>query len=139
MPTIYARVTDEVIDIAPHTATVDSPAAGATVSFEGIIRNHDAGRGVTGIDYSSHRLAESILTKIATEASTFDGVHGVAVSHRVGHLDIGDRALVLAVSAEHRHQAFHACSYVVDQIKSRVPIWKHQAFTDGTKEWSNLP
>ena len=80
-----------------------------------------------------------MLAEVAAEFTGRDGVHAIAVEHRVGTLTIGDLALVAAVSASHRAQAFGACSDLVDRIKERLPIWKRQLFTDGTAEWSNCP
>jgi len=72
-------------------------------------------------------------------ASSRPGLRGIAVSHRIGELQIGDVALACAVSAEHRAEAFAACSDLVDEVKRQLPIWKHQTFADGTDEWVNCP
>ena len=80
-----------------------------------------------------------IAEVVADLSARWTGVRAVAVSHRVGHLTIGDVALACAVAAEHRGQAFSACADLVDEVKARLPVWKHQHFTDGTDEWVNSP
>jgi molybdopterin synthase catalytic subunit len=76
---------------------------------------------------------------VADLSARWSGVRAVAVSHRLGALAVGDVALACAVAAEHRGQAFSACSELVDEVKARLPVWKHQHFTDGTDEWVNSP
>lgn len=130
-----ARVTGDPISMSAHLVSVEHPCSGAAVSFTGIIRDHDGGRSVVGLDYEAHETASSILLDIAREIAARDGVVAVAVSHRTGALQVGDVALAAAVSAEHRAEAFAACGDLVDEVKARVPIWKRQEFTDGTDEW----
>lgn len=136
---IRARITEVNLDAAEHERAVSLDVTGAVVTFSGNVRDHDHGRGVTALSYEGHPSAESILRAIAEEIAARPGVHGVAVSHRIGDLAIGDAALVAAVSAEHRGEAFAACADLVDEVKARLPIWKHQFFTDGTDEWVNCP
>ena len=128
-------VTEDVIDVAAHVRAVDDPAAGATVSFSGVVRNHDGGRSVTELEYHQHPSAAAIVAEVAADIAGRDGVIAVAVSHRVGLLAIGDTALAAAVSAAHRRAAFEACSDLVDEVKRRLPVWKRQLFSDGTDEW----
>jgi molybdopterin synthase catalytic subunit len=71
----------------------------------------------------------------AEVAANRPGVRAIAVSHRVGALEIGDAALVAAVAADHRGEAFETCAQLVEQVKARLPVWKHQFFADGTDEW----
>lgn len=130
-----ATVLDENLDLAAHLAAVDDPAAGATVSFSGVVRNHDGGRAVTALEYQVHPSAAAVVAEVAAEIAATPGVIAVAVTHRYGHLGIGDVALAAAVSAAHRREAFEACSLLVDEVKKRIPIWKRQVFTDGTDEW----
>ncbi len=134
-----AAVRDQPLDVVRLSALVTDDRAGATVTFTGVVRDHDHGRGVTGIEYVGHPSADAVLTEVAGEFTGRDGVHAIAVEHRVGTLAVGDLALVASVSASHRAQAFGACSDLVDRIKERLPIWKRQLFTDGTAEWSNCP
>ena len=136
---ITSGITDVDVDCAALRAAVTDDRAGAIVTFEGAVRNHDHGKAVTGIEYVGHPSADAVLAEVAAEFTGRDGVHAIAVEHRVGMLTIGDLALVAAVSASHRAQAFSTCSDLVDRIKERLPIWKRQLFTDGTAEWSNCP
>lgn len=139
MKVARAVITEAVLQEAEHCALVDEARAGAVVSFAGRIRNHDHGLSVSSLEYSGHPSAAEVLELIAKEAAQRDGVVAVAVSHRLGHLNIGDAALVAAVSAEHRAEAFATCGWLVDEIKHRLPIWKRQVFADGTEEWVNCP
>ena len=134
-----ATISTEPLDAGRLAALAGDDRAGATVVFTGVVRNHDHGRAVTGIEYVGHPSAERIIAEVAAEFTGRDGVHAIAVEHRVGTLTIGDLAMVAAVSASHRAEAFHTCSDLVDVIKQKLPIWKHQQFADGTAEWSNCP
>jgi molybdopterin synthase catalytic subunit len=132
---VHAAVADTPITPEQAQAGVDSPRCGAVVGFSGVVRNHDGGRDVTSLAYSAHPSAERIIREVAEEiAARHDGVR-IWVAHRVGPLAIGDQALVAAVGAAHRGEAFRACSDLVDLVKERVPIWKEQFFTDGSVEW----
>ncbi|MFL0240629.1 molybdenum cofactor biosynthesis protein MoaE [Mycobacterium sp. SMC-17] len=136
MIVLRADLSESPIDVASHEALVDHSAAGAVVSFAGVVRNHDGGRGVTRLEYSAHPSAAQVLAEVAADvAAASEGVRAIAVSHRIGVLQIGDAALVAAVSADHRAAAFRTCALLVDTVKERLPVWKHQFFTDGTEEW----
>ncbi len=131
-------VTDRPISLAEHERLVADRAAGAVVGFAGIVRDHDGGRPVLRLEYSAHPLAEQTLADVLAEVVlNATGVRAVAASHRIGTLQIGDAALVAAVAADHRHAAFETCSRLVDAVKQRLPVWKHQFFADGTEEWVN--
>ncbi|MEV6374219.1 molybdenum cofactor biosynthesis protein MoaE [Micromonospora sp. WP24] len=132
-------VTDQPLDLAAHEAAVADPRAGAVVSFQGVVRDHDHGRSVTSLEYEGHPSAERILREVAAEVAADPEVYAVAVSHRIGSLAIGEAALVAAVSTAHRAAAFAACARLVDEVKARLPIWKHQVFADGSEEWVNCP
>jgi molybdopterin synthase catalytic subunit len=135
---VRAALTDQPIDSAEHEALVSHDAAGAVVVFAGVVRDHDDGRTVTRLDYSSHPSAAQTLEDVVAEiAADCPGVRAIAVSHRVGTLHIGDAALVAAVAADHRRAAFETCARLVDSVKERLPVWKHQFFADGTEEWVN--
>lgn len=118
---------------------VDDDAAGATVSFRGVVRNHDRGRAVERIHYEGHPSAGEVIEAVVAEARRRPGVIGAGAVHRVGTLEIGDVALVAAASAAHRADAFSACAWIVDEIKARLPVWKNQHFADGTTEWTGSP
>jgi len=130
-----SQVTDDVLDVAGHIGAVDDPAAGATVSFSGVVRNHDGGRQVAELEYHGHPTAAAVVDQVAAEIAARDGIVALAVSHRVGLLRVGDVALAAAVSAAHRREAFEACSDLVDEVKRRLPVWKRQVFDDGSDEW----
>ncbi|SFW61689.1 molybdenum cofactor biosynthesis protein MoaE [Amycolatopsis australiensis] len=135
-----ALVTEDVLSVEEHARLVEDDAAGAVVTFAGVVRDHDGGKGVRDLTYEGHPSAGQVIAEVVEDlASRWTGVRAVAVSHRVGPLTIGDVALACAVAAEHRGQAFSACSDLVDEVKARLPVWKHQHFTDGTDEWVNSP
>lgn len=136
---MIAAISDQPLDVAAHEAAVAHPAAGATVSFAGVVRDHDGGRSVTELEYVGHPTAQALVEEIAAEFAARPEVHAVAISHRVGLLAIGDVALACAVSTSHRGQAFAACAELVDEVKARLPIWKRQVFTDGAEEWVACP
>jgi molybdopterin synthase catalytic subunit len=136
---LLARVVDAPLSVAEHEDAVADKAAGAVVSFAGVVRDHDGGRSVTELEYVGHPTAQQVLEELAQEFAARDDVRAVAVSHRVGLLGIGDVALACAVSSAHRGQAFAACAELVDEVKARLPIWKRQVFTDGAEEWVACP
>ena len=135
---LRAAVTEQTIRLGEHEQLVAFEAAGAVVGFSGVVRNHDGGREVIRLEYSAHPHAEQILFEVLAEvAATAPGVRAIAASHRIGSLQIGDAAMVAAVSADHRAAAFDTCSRLVDIVKERLPVWKHQFFADGTDECVN--
>lgn len=137
---IQAEVTEQALETEALARLVEHRAAGAVVTFGGVVRDHDGGRGVRALEYVGHPSAAEVISEVASEvAGRFEGVRAVAVAHRVGLLAIGDVALACAVAAEHRKQAFDTCSELVDEVKRRLPIWKRQVFDDGAEEWVNCP
>lgn len=139
-PTVRrAVVVDEPLSLAAHEDLVADRRAGAVVSFSGAVRDHDHGRGVTRLEYVGHPTAADVIAEVAAEVAADPGVIALAVSHRIGLLDVGDVALACAVSTAHRKEAFDACARLVEEVKHRLPIWKRQVFTDGTDEWVNCP
>jgi len=134
-----AGVTTEDIDTDALLAAVSDDRAGAVVSFSGVVRNHDHGKAVTGIEYVGHPSADDVMREVLAEFADREGVHAIAAQHRIGHLGIGGVALYVAVAASHRAQAFGCASDFVDRVKEKLPIWKKQYLTDGTHEWSQCP
>ncbi|MEV0648053.1 molybdenum cofactor biosynthesis protein MoaE [Phytomonospora sp. NPDC050363] len=134
---IHAALTTETIDAPSHEEMVADATAGAVVSFAGVVRDHDGGKSVTALVYEAHPSAAKVVEEVAADIAARPGIVHVAVSHRVGPLSIGDAALVAAVSAPHRAEAFAACAALVDEVKARLPVWKHQHFADGSDEWVN--
>jgi molybdopterin synthase catalytic subunit len=135
---LRAAVTETPVSLEEHQRLVTHEAAGAVVGFAGVVRNHDGGRSVLRLEYSAHPSAGQTMFEVVAElAAHAPGVRAVAASHRIGPLRIGDAALVVAVAADHRAAAFAACAELVDAVKDRLPVWKHQFFGDGTDEWVN--
>ena len=133
---VRAAMTDRPISLAEHEELVGHQSAGAIVGFVGMIRDHDGGRRVVRLEYSAHPSAEQVMADVVGDvAEQTGGVRAIAASHRIGVLRIGEAALVAAVAADHRQAAFTTCALLVDTIKARLPVWKHQFFDDGTEEW----
>lgn len=118
-------------------AAVGDDAAGGVALFVGTVRDHDGrpGAAVTGLSYSAHPSAEDELRRVAAKVAADFPVSALAAVHRVGDLRVGDLAVIVAVSSPHRDEAFAASRRLIDDLKSEVPIWKHQTFDDGTEEW----
>lgn len=130
------RIADTSFEIAPLRERLLSPDAGAFASFEGWVRNSNEGRPVTALTYEAYvALADTEGEKILAEAKLrFPIVEAHAV-HRIGRLALGELAIWVGVSAGHREGAFGACRWIVDEVKSRVPIWKHEHYADGDAGW----
>ena len=133
-------VRDAPLSVDEVLAAVADPRCGGTALFVGAVREQDGGRGVTGLGYTAHTSVVDELRTVAEEvAAAHPEVRALAAVHRVGDLDVGDLAVVVGVSCAHRGDAFVACRALIDELKSRVPIWKHQVFADGGDEWVGLP
>ncbi|MET0929263.1 MAG: molybdenum cofactor biosynthesis protein MoaE [Aeromicrobium sp.] len=117
-----------------YSAVTDATAGGICV-FVGTVRDHDGGKGVAGLGYSSHPTAIARLTEVAERIAAESDVIALAGVHRVGELAVGDLAVVVAASAAHRADAFEACRRLIDELKTDVPVWKHQTFVTGDAEW----
>ncbi|MEU4194842.1 molybdenum cofactor biosynthesis protein MoaE [Kribbella sp. NPDC026611] len=124
-----ALSSDEVL------AAVSDPTAGGTALFIGTVRNHDQDKPVDQLSYEAHPDALEHLRKVALRICDDPQVTALAAVHRVGDLEIGDAAVIVAVAASHRDVAFAACRRLIDELKAEVPIWKHQHFSDGGSEW----
>jgi molybdopterin synthase catalytic subunit len=133
------EITDVPIDVGAVYAAVSDRHAGGIALFVGAVRDHDHGKDVIGLDYSAHPTAEAVLREVVEKVVASHDVRAVAAVHRVGELAIGDIAVVVAVSCDHRSDAFAACRLLIDDLKATVPIWKHQRFNDGTEEWVGTP
>ena len=136
---VLAVVRDEPLGVDEVLDAVRHPRCGAVSLFVGVVRDHDHGEPVTALDYSSHPSAADELARVCREVAARHSVSRVAAVHRSGHLEVGDLAVVVGVSAPHRGEAMEACRDLIDTLKSTVPIWKHQQFPDGTDEWVGLP
>jgi molybdopterin synthase catalytic subunit len=132
-----ADVTTNIIEVEQLAALVRDDRAGAVVVFSGDVRNHDGGKQVLTLTYEIHPTANAQIAMITDALLAQRDVIKVAISHRYGEIVIGETAFAVAVSAVHREAAFETCSALVDEIKAKLPIWKHQRFSDGTDEWVN--
>ncbi|MFZ2177447.1 MAG: molybdenum cofactor biosynthesis protein MoaE [Rhodococcus sp. (in: high G+C Gram-positive bacteria)] len=137
MSGLLAQISDQPLDPAQVDAAVTGPEHGAVVVFTGVVRNHDGGQSVSALEYQAHPDAERFLRTCCEGVAAATGLP-VAAVHRVGALTVGDLALVAAVAAPHRAEAFAACAELVERIKHEVPIWKRQHFADGASEWVGL-
>ncbi|WP_033237149.1 molybdenum cofactor biosynthesis protein MoaE [Rhodococcus globerulus] len=137
MSGLLALISSEPLDPAVVDSAVAAPEHGAVVLFSGVVRNHDGGQSVSALEYQAHPDAEQFLRRCCERVSAATGLP-VAAVHRVGALVIGDLALVAAVAAPHRLEAFAACAALVESIKAEVPIWKRQHFADGVAEWVGI-
>jgi molybdopterin synthase catalytic subunit len=133
-------VTESPLDVAEHVRAVSSRSSGAVVTFIGQVRDHDpdAAGTVTGLDYSAHPDAGRILAQIVERFRAESPAVALEVSHRIGHLEVGDLALVAAVASAHRADAFRVCERLVEAVKAEVPIWKKQHEVDGSHSWVGL-
>jgi molybdopterin synthase catalytic subunit len=130
---------DTALDVAEVLAALDDEASGGLTLFVGRVRDHDHGLGVRGLEYSAHPTALDTLHRVCSTVAEQYDVNGVAAVHRVGRLEVGDIAVVIATTAHHRGEAFVASRALIDMLKSEVPIWKHQLFADGSDEWVGTP
>ena len=127
------------LDPAEVLAAVEDPAAGGLNLFVGAVRDHDGGETVDHLDYSAHPSALDRMREVAEGVVAEFDVLALAAVHRTGHLRIGDVAVVVAVAAAHRGQAYDASRALIDRLKATIPVWKHQVFADGREEWVNSP
>ena len=130
---------DGPLSVDEVLAAVADPGAGGTCVFVGTVRDVDGGRGVSELDYTAHPTVAGVLREVADEVAAAYPVRALAAVHRVGDLGVGDLAVVVAAAAPHRGEAFDACRRFIDELKGRVPIWKHQLFADGDEEWVGSP
>src|SRR5699024_2454063 len=130
-----AALSEQPMTVIDMAEAVTDPRCGAVVTFDGVVRDHDDGRGVERLEYAAHPTAAAAITAVAHEiAGRYPDVL-VAVAHRHGPLEIGDSALVCAVAAPHRTPASVACADLVDALTQQGPIRKHQIFQGGESEW----
>ena len=110
--------------------------AGAFTSFEGWVRDHNEGRGVVGLRYEAYTvLAEAEGNRVMQEACDRFAIVEACCVHRVGELGVAELAVWVGVTAAHRDAAFAACRYIIDEVKSRVPVWKHERYREGDGGW----
>jgi molybdopterin synthase catalytic subunit len=130
-----AELREEPLSVDELRAAVSDPGAGGIALFAGAVRDSDHGQEVTRLSYSAHPSAATELRRVAEKVAADFEVYALAAVHRTGDLEIGDLAVVAAVSCAHRAEAFEACRALIDRLKHEVPIWKRQWFGDGSSEW----
>jgi molybdopterin synthase catalytic subunit len=130
------RLTEQPIDYHALTEQVRRDECGAVVLFFGTVRELTEGRVTTALDYEAYpAMAEKKLAEVEQETRARWPVGEMALVHRVGHLDVGEVSVAVAVSCPHRAEAFEACRYAIDRLKQVVPIWKKENWADGASEW----
>ena len=136
--TVRVAVGPEVIDTEALVAEVSRPDAGATVLFTGMVRDHSEGKeGVTHLDYEVYlEQAQAKIAEIVDDARTKWPVLSIAVEHRSGKVLLQETSVAVAVSSAHRAEAFEAARFIIDELKTRAPIWKKE-FWPGGAEWSH--
>jgi molybdopterin synthase catalytic subunit len=128
-------ITHERLDRDALVAAVSHPGAGGIVVFEGVVRDNARGKQVRYLEYDVYpEMAVQQIREIVAEAESRWGVERVAVAHRVGRLEIGEASVIIVVASPHRAEAFDACRYIIDTLKTTVPIWKKEVATNG-EEW----
>ena len=138
--TPLAVVTDAPLDVAAHLAHVQRPDAGAVAVFVGQVRDHDPSveGEVVALEYSAHPDAGQVLVGLAARVAALEGTIGLAVSHRTGHLVVGEAALVCVVATAHREAAFARCRELVEAVKAEIPVWKREILASGEHVWVGL-
>jgi molybdopterin synthase catalytic subunit len=134
-----ASIGDGPISVDRLLQRVQAPTVGGIALFVGVVRDHDEGHDVTSLDYTAHPSAQAVLMACAERTAAAHDIVALAVEHRVGHLEVGDLAVVVAAGAVHRAEALAACRELIDDLKAEVPIWKEQLFVTGEAEWVGLP
>jgi len=132
-------ISESPLDISRAVSLVSGPTVGGIALFIGTVRNRDHGTDVVSLDYTQHPSALDVLQRCADETADQHDVLTIAVEHRVGHLEVGDVAVVVAVGAVHRGEALAACAHLINTLKAEVPIWKEQHLASGDSEWVGLP
>ncbi|HVR81385.1 MAG TPA: molybdenum cofactor biosynthesis protein MoaE [Luteimonas sp.] len=129
-------LSDTPFDTATLRAGLLDARVGGYASFEGWVRDHNDGRAVHGLHYEAYAaLAGSEGERIIDEALARFDILDARCVHRIGDLAIGELAVWVGVCAAHRDAAFAACRFILDEVKSRVPIWKHERYADGDAGW----
>ena len=130
------QLSEEVFIPKEQAKLLCDPAAGGYCAFEGWVRDHNEGRPVKSLEYEAYpELAIKEGSRIIKEALKKFEVLGANCIHRTGHLQIGEIAVWVGATARHREEAFSACRYIIDEVKSRVPIWKKEHYEDGNSGW----
>jgi molybdopterin synthase catalytic subunit len=135
------RLTHDVLDVSAVYAIADHACNGAVVLMSGMVRNQTGGRAVDYLDYQAYEsMALQVFQEICDRCHTkFPDITEVVIHHRLGKLKIGEISVLVAVSSPHRAEAFEACRYAIDTLKTDAPIWKKEFWLDGVSSWVNCP
>lgn len=138
---IHVHLTEEPLDVADAVAEVAHPQCGGIGVFLGAVRDHHEGAAVGSLEYEAwEEEARPALRAVAQRAvRRFEGVRAVHLSHRLGHLAVGEVSVIVAASAPHRAEAIAAAEALIDDLKRTVPIWKQEHLADGSSRWPELP
>ncbi|MGH7540881.1 MAG: molybdenum cofactor biosynthesis protein MoaE [Gemmatimonadota bacterium] len=137
---IRVLITEQSLDGFDPFRGLGSRADGAVVVFQGRVRDTNEGREVARLSYEAyHDMAESELRAICEEAAVRHEVGAIVAAHRVGTLDPGEVSVAIGVAAPHRASGYDASRYVIEQLKKRLPVWKHERYEDGTSTWVGAP
>ena len=132
----HFQLTNQPFDPKDHVTTMYNPTAGGYIGFEGWVRNHNEGKDVTSLEYEAYPdLANKEGRRILNEAREKYSILDARCVHRTGHLQVGEIAVWVGVTAKHREAAFAACRHIIDKVKARVPIWKKEHYADGDSGW----
>lgn len=135
------ELTESEIDVNDAYRRLGDPACGAAVVFVGRVRNHHEGRAVIRIHYTAYAdMVQSEGDAIMVEARTMFDIRKAVLLHHVGTLPIGGISVVVGVASKHRADSFAACSWIMDEVKKRLPVWKEEFYQEGERGWpSNTP
>ena len=129
------RISPDPIDPAPLLSAV-RPSEGGVCLFLGVVRDHNAGRATTAVEYEAYaEMAEAEIERLLADLARRHPAARVEIRHRIGRLEIGETSVAIVASAPHRAEAFGACREAIDRLKTTVPIWKKEFYRDGTCEW----
>jgi molybdopterin synthase catalytic subunit len=135
---VRTAIVDRAIDSCAVLSEVANTRNGATILFVGTVRDTNDGAPVSGLDYSSYTgMAERELAAIVLEAAERWDTADIVVEHRIGTLELGEASVAIAVAHPHRAQAYDASRYIIEELKTRLPIWKREHYVDGRSEWVN--
>ncbi|WP_442510834.1 molybdenum cofactor biosynthesis protein MoaE [Novipirellula sp. SH528] len=136
MPDSYVFLTEDPIDYGPLLSKIADPDVGAHAWFYGVTRRITGDRITSLLSYEAHQpMALAELNRLAGEAIEQFGLSKIVIVHRLGEVPVGEASVVLGCSSAHRKQSFAALPWLMDQIKTDVPIWKRETYTDGTTQW----
>ena len=134
---IFTEITANPLDVEAMTRIAARPEFGAVLVFTGIVRNHHNNKSVVAVTYDAHpSLTQGVLKQICSEASTrFGSQSALAVAHRTGRVELSEASVVIAVGSPHRDEAYEISRYILEEIKTRLPVWKKEHYENGDSEW----